>query len=116
MTTMEIEDPHTTIQEDQVPKVVILDAYLTMEVEHGKENNGYANKDADDGSEDLSLFGKERALPCLQTNIIVHSFKQGILEYLDLREEDGMNDIQIVEIKRPRCSAHALTHKNLKRE
>ncbi len=55
-----------TIQEDQVPKVVILDTPLTMEVKHRKEDNEYANRDADDGSEDLPLFGKERVLPCLQ--------------------------------------------------
>jgi hypothetical protein len=90
--------------------------HLWPKVEHGKENNGYANRDVDDGSEDLPLFGKERALPCLQTKIIVHSLKQGVVEYLDLGEEDGMSDIQVVEIKRPRCSARALAHKNLKRE
>jgi hypothetical protein len=39
VTTMEIEDPPTTSQEDQVPKVAILDAPLIMEVEHGKEDS-----------------------------------------------------------------------------
>jgi hypothetical protein len=72
---MEIEDPTTTFQEDQVPKVAICATPLVMEVEHGKENSQHANRDADYGSKDLFLFSKERAFPCVQTNIIAHSFK-----------------------------------------
>ncbi len=49
-------------------------------------------------------------------SIIVHSFKQGVVEYLDLGEEDGMSDIQVVEVKRPRRSTCALAHKNLKKD
>jgi hypothetical protein len=50
---MEIEDPPTTIQEHQVPKVAILDAPLIMET-----NSEHASMDADYGSEELPLFGK----------------------------------------------------------
>ncbi len=53
MTTMEIEDPPTTIQEDQVPTVEIMDAPLIMEA-----NSEHANTNVDYGSEDLFLFGK----------------------------------------------------------
>ncbi|CAM6028856.1 unnamed protein product [Sphagnum balticum] len=90
---MDIEDPPTTIQENQVPKVVILSAPFTMEAEHGREDGEYANKDVDYGSEDLPLLGKEKALPCLQINIIVHSFKYGVVEYSNSGEEDGMSDV-----------------------
>jgi hypothetical protein len=55
---MEIEYPTSTIQEDQVPKVAILDAPLIMEVEHGKEDSECANMDSYYGSEVLPLFGK----------------------------------------------------------
>ncbi len=116
MTTMEIEDLHTTIQEDQVPKVVMLDAPLTMEVEHGNEDNGYANRDANDGSEDLPMFGKKGLCNVYkQTSLFILS-RKGVVEYLDLGEEDGMSNVQVVEVKRPRCSTHALAHKNQKRE
>ncbi len=55
---MEIEDPTTTFQEDQVPNVAICATPLVMEVEHGKENSQHANRDADYGSKDLFLFSK----------------------------------------------------------
>jgi len=111
---MEIEDSPTIFQEDQVPKVAILDAPLTMEAKHEKEDSEYANRDVDYGNEGLPLFGKEIALPCLQTNIIAHFFKQIVVEYS--YSEDGMSDIQVMEIKRPRCSTRVPAHKNPRRD
>ncbi len=85
MIAMEIKDPPITNQKDQVPKVAILDAPLIVEVEpgNGNEGNEYESRDVDYENEDLPLFGKKRGLPCVQTKNIVHSFKQGVVEYLD---------------------------------
>ncbi len=87
-----------------------------MEAKHWKEGSEYASKDVNYGSEDLLLFGKEKVLPCVQTNIVAHSFKQGVMEYSNSMEEGGMNDVQVVEVKRPRHSTRVLARKNLRRD
>jgi hypothetical protein len=102
---MEIEDPPITNQKDQMPKVAILDAPFTMEVEprNGNEGNEYESRDVDYKCEDLPLFGKKRGLPCVQTKNIVRSFKQGVVEYSDSREEGGMSNLQVVEVKKTKA-------------
>jgi hypothetical protein len=66
---MEIEDPPITNQKDQVPKVPILNAPLTIEVElgNGNEGNVYENRDVNYESEDLLLFSEKKGLPCVQS-------------------------------------------------
>lgn len=34
------------------------------------------------------------------TKNIVHSFKQGVVEYSNSREEGGMSNLQVVEVKK----------------
>jgi len=106
---MEIEDPPITNQKDQVPKVAILNTPLTIKVElgDGNEGNVYENRDVNYESEDLPLFSKKKGLPCVQTKNIAHSFKQGVVEYSNSREEGGMSNLQVVEVKRPRWSTPA---------
>jgi hypothetical protein len=38
------------------------------------------------------------------------------MEYLDSVEEGGMNDVQVVEVKRPRCSTYVPACKNLRKD
>ncbi len=46
---------------------------------------------------------------------MVHAFK-GTVQYLDSREEGALNDIQVLEVKRPRDSICIPISKRLKRD
>jgi hypothetical protein len=76
----------------------------------GKDNSDCVSKELDYGSEDLTNFGKKKGLPCVPIKRMTHGVK-GIVECLDF-EEHG-NNLQVVEVKRPRPRGH--TCKNLRR-
>jgi hypothetical protein len=64
----------------------------------------------DYGSEDLPIFTKKKGLPCVPIKGMFHGVKE-IMEFS--YSEEGGNNLQLVEVKRPRICGRS--HKNLRK-